>query len=131
MKGKAIRDPDSITVILFSKLNWLFWIKYFVYKPMIYKSLNNLAHYCMSDMFSCISHRKLLAIRRSFFSSFRCCCCLYNSLFYKIFNTQGIQSRCYKFYLAILACPYLIIHIIQLCTLKIVISEFDLFIVFV
>ncbi len=39
--------------------------------------------------------------------------CLHNSLFYKIFNTQGIEDRCYKLYLV---CPYLIIHIIQLCT---------------
>ncbi len=56
-----------------------------------------------------------------FFYSFFC---LYTSLFYKVFNTQGIQGRCYNFYLAIPACPYLM-HIIQLCTLKIIISEFD------
>ncbi len=53
--------------------------------------------------------------------------CLYNFLFYKIFNTQGIQGRCYKFYLAIPSCPYLIIHIIQLCTLKIIISKLYFF----
>ncbi len=51
--------------------------------------------------------------------------CLYNSLFYNMFNTQGIQGRQYKFYLAILACPYLVIHIIHLCTLKKIISELD------
>lgn len=60
IKGKAIRDPENRTQILFSKLNWMSIQDRVDYRKatMVYKSLNNLAPEYMTNMFKYATNRQ-------------------------------------------------------------------------
>ncbi len=58
VKGKAIRDPENRSHVLFSKLNWMNIFNRFKFRKttMLYKCLNKLAPQYMCNMFSYVTN---------------------------------------------------------------------------